>query len=108
MRQITKSQKLREEIIDLCSKHNSEKGIIQQFSDDKPLKIRVTFKNGSYWKKKFNKKTRTYEFTSDNKYFIPMMLGNSIYASCLNRKVDQCIRLDIVFWEWDIESYKVL
>ena len=43
-----------------------------------------------------------YEFTSDNKYFLGNMSGNSIYADCLDGK-DLGVRLDWYLGQWEID-----
>lgn len=49
----------------------------------------------------YTEKERSYEFTSDNKAFLPNQISNSIFADCLDGK-DLGVRLD---WypEWKKE-----
>lgn len=43
--------------------------------------------------KEYTEEERTYEVSSDNKAFIPGMLGYSIYGNCLDGK-DRGVRMD--------------
>ena len=47
-------------------------------------------------------KEKSYAFRSDEKYFLPSMGGNSIFASAL-AGIDRGIRLDWYLGEWKID-----
>jgi len=90
---------------ELCSKfyeHNEENSVTSQFDDPRSLTGVVVFKdkgaNAGY-----SLENRSYQFTSDNKFFISNMGGNSIFAQNLDKTDD--IRLD---WylnspDWEID-----
>ena len=52
----------------------------------------VVFREDS-WNKPYTEVQRSYQFTSDNKAFLPNQLSNSIFADCLDGK-DLGVRLD--------------
>ena len=82
-------------------KHNKEKGIESQFADPEPLKGRVVFKQSNF-NTEYSEPERTYEFRSDNKYFLPNMIGSSIFAKSLEG--DDNIRLERYLYQWEIEK----
>lgn len=89
------------ELRDRFHKHNEENGINSQFSDKNAIKGVIVFKE-SNWRKKYNEESRSYQVRSDNKYFLPTMGGNSLFASCLDG-TDECLRLDYYFGRWEVE-----
>ena len=95
---------------ELCAKiykHNKENNITRQFEDKNPMICRITFSNKSWMcngkASNYSYNARTYEFRSDNKYFLGSMGGTSIYASSLDGK-DEDIRLDWYLKDWIIED----
>lgn len=52
------------------------------------------------WEKPYTEEQRSYEVISSNKYFMPNMLGSSIFGNCLDG-TDQGVRLDWYNWEVD-------
>lgn len=88
------------ELNDIIDQHNKENGIKQQYSDKNPLNCVVVFTQDSF-DKEYPVESRSYEFTSDNKYFLPEMGGKSIFAHCLDDSED--IRLDWYLNDWNIE-----
>jgi len=92
------------ELCDLISEHNKEKGVKQQFSDSKPLNCVIVFTEDSF-KEKYDETTRSYSFRSDNKYFLPSMLGNSIFGDCLDGD-DLGVRLDWYMHD-EVKPWKV-
>lgn len=94
MKKLTYSQMIKE-----INKHNEENHIERQYGDENPLICVVVFKANN-WKDTYSEISRAYEFRSDNKYFLPKMLGNSWYADCLDGS-DQGVRLD--WYDWEIE-----
>lgn len=91
-------KELREKIY----QHNVDNGVKQQYSDKNPLKCVVVFKDIESWGKKYPLKEKSYAFRSDEKYFLPSMGGNSIFASAL-AGTDRGIRLDWYLGEWKID-----
>lgn len=89
------------ELVDTFFAHNEEKGVTTQFGDENPLIGLVCFKNGPHFNKVYPEESRCYTFSSSNKYFIPGMAGNSIYASALDGSED--IRLDWYLNKWPME-----
>lgn len=62
----------------------------------------IVFKNGPWFKKEFTEIERSYSFSSNNKFFVPCMCGNSIFADCLDN-TEHGIRLDAYFGKWEID-----
>lgn len=93
------------ELNEIFDKHNEENGIKHQFEDPNPLYGVMVFSNenakNGQWKQEYPLESRSYRFSSANKYFIPGMLGNSIFAECL----DESERINLVnyMYDWDIE-----
>lgn len=90
-----------EELCDIFYKHNEESGVTSQFDDKNAIEGVVVFKE-SNWKTKYSETSRSYLVQSDNKYFLPAMAGNSIFASCLDG-TDESLRLDYYLDRWEIE-----
>lgn len=84
------------------SKHNAENNVKQQFTDDNRLTGYVVFKSSNWPEQDYSLESRTYRFASDNKYFIPEMIGNSIFANNLDG-TDKCIRLEQYIGHWKID-----
>ena len=64
----------------------------------------VVFTKDSF-KKEYTEKERSYQFTSDNKAFLPYQSSNSIFANCLDGK-DLGVRLDWYMYDkepWEVE-----
>lgn len=88
----------------LCSifnKHNEDTNVTSQFDDKNHLWGVVVFKDEGA-NKGFSLESRSYRFTSDNKFFISGMGGNSIFANNLDN-TDRGIRLDWYLPEWKID-----
>ena len=88
------------ELKDIISEHNKEYGIKQQYSDKNPLNCVVVFKNSNF-NVEYSLEERSYRFRSDEKFFLPEMLGRSIFAHSIEG--DDNIRLDWYLNEWDID-----
>ena len=87
----------------VCEKfyaHNAGRPVTQ-FDDDKRLNAVVVFKQGSWFNREYTEDERSYRFSSDNKYFIQGMGGQSIYATCIGDKEN--IRLDWYLGEWEVD-----
>ncbi len=72
-------------------KFNEEHGYTTKGNKER-LEAVVVFKEDS-WDKPFTEKERSYQFSSDNKAFLPNQLGYSIFADCLDGK-DLGVRID--------------
>lgn len=81
------------ELCDIFYKHNQENNITSQWEDKKAIQAVIVFKSSNWPDKKFTLEQRSYLIRSDDKYFVPGMGGNSIFASCLDG-TDQGVRLD--------------
>ena len=90
------------ELVEAFHKHNRENNVTHQFADNNSLTGVVVFKNGPWFKKEFTEVERTYLFSSDNKYFIAGMGGNSIFADCLDN-TEHGVRLDAYLSKWEID-----
>lgn len=62
----------------------------------------VVFTKDSF-KEDYKEESRSYFFSTDNKWFKPWMLGTSLFASCVDG-TDKGVRLDWYLGEWKIES----
>ena len=89
------------EVFELIRKHNKENNIHQQYADKNPLRFVVVFKE-SNWKEKYSLESRSYSFRSDEKYFLPDMIGKSWYGDALDGS-DDGVRLD--WYNWEPEYY---
>ena len=72
-------------------KFNEEHGYTTK-GNEKKLKGIVVFTEDSF-RKPFTEFQRSYQFTSDNKAFLPNQLGYSIFADCLDG-TDNGVRID--------------
>lgn len=90
-----------EELCNIFYKHNADRPI-SQFGDKQRLKAVVVFKQGPWFNDEYSETQRSYAFSSDNKFFIPGMGGNSIYADCLDG-TEKCIRIDWYLDKWEID-----
>ena len=90
------------QLCDAFHKHNEENNVTSQFDDDNRLTGVIVFKSSNWPKTDYSLESRSYRFTSDNKYFVPGMCGNSIFASNLDG-TDKCIRLEQYIGRWKIE-----
>lgn len=61
----------------------------------------IVFSNDS-WSRDYSLDSRSYEISSDNKYFDANMGGNSLYGNALDGS-DNFVRLDHYLGTWTIE-----
>lgn len=93
------------ELKEIFDKHNSENNVKHQFEDPNPLYGVIVFSNenakNGQWREEYPLESRSYRFSSANKYFIPGMIGNSIFGECL----DESERINLIEYihEWVIE-----
>ena len=90
----------------LCSafyKHNEDNNVTSQFDDKNHLWGVVVFKSENWPDREFTLGERSYRFSSDNKFFISGMGGNSIFAEALEGPDSQGIRLDWYLGSWQID-----
>lgn len=93
------------ELLTKISEHNAENHITRQFEDKKPLQCCITFSQESFTKE-YPVESRTYRFRSDNKRFLPNMIGSSIFAESIDG-TDKGVRLDWYLYgegAWKIEN----
>ncbi len=97
------------DIYNIFTKHNSENGIKDQFGDDHPL-YAVAVASNSNFDQEYPLEERSYKFSSDNKKFLPNMIGSSIWAESLDGS--DRIRLDWYLYKqdngWDWEYFYLL
>lgn len=86
------------ELEDFASEFFSQNPEIGQFQ--KAPKAAIVFKEESY-STPYPLEARTYIFTLANKYFMPNMIGTSLFADCLDGS-EQMVRLD-----WYLNSWKI-
>ena len=90
------------EFVTLMYQHNKENHIKVKGTDKHPLIGVVVYKQGDYFKKEYTETERSYRVSSDNKYFIPQMCGNSIFGNCLDGQ-DIGVRLDYYMNCWNVD-----
>lgn len=83
------------------SKHNQQFNITKQFEDDDPLKLVIVFSKEN-WETNYSLKSRSYLVRSDNKFFLPSMMGNSLFGTSLDGK-DVGVRLDWYMFDWSVD-----
>ena len=86
------------ELEDFASDFFSKNPGISQFQ--KAPKAAIVFKEESFFIP-YSLEARTYIFSLANKYFMPGMAGNSLFADCLDGS-EQMVRLD-----WYLNSWKI-
>lgn len=93
-----------EQVYERFVKHNEKNGVESQFSDSSSNRLFgvVVFKSENWPGKDYSLESRSYKFASDNKYFVPGLGGNSIYADCLDRS-EAGIRLDFYLSSLEID-----
>lgn len=87
------------EMYNIFKEHNLRKGIKSQFGDNEPLKAHIIYSKDN-WEEKYTLEARTYIVRSDNKCFVPNMLGVSMFGDSLDGS-DKGVRLDC--YDWKIE-----
>ena len=88
---------------ELCKamwKFNEEHGYTTK-GNEKRLEGVVVFTEDSF-KKHYSEKSRSYQFTSDNKAFLANQSSNSIFGYCLDG-TDDGVRLDWYMGDWKVE-----
>ena len=93
------------ELLNIINKHNNDYNITRQYGDkDNYLSCVVVIDNSSF-AEEYPLEARSYRFRSDEKRFLPNMIGNSIFANSLDGS-DMGVRLDwYIYGEdaWKIE-----
>lgn len=89
------------EIADMFYKHNVDNNITSQFGDPNRMTAVVVFKASNWPNADYSLESRSYEFVSDNKRFVPGMGGNSVFANSLDGT--DSIRLDWYLGQWEID-----
>ena len=79
------------EVVKAMWNFNEEHGYKTKGNKER-LEAVVVFTEDSF-NKPFTEKERSYQFSSDNKAFLPDQIGNSIFADCLDDK-DLGVRID--------------
>lgn len=93
-----------QQLSEIIREHNKTNKIKTQFSDTNPIHC-VAVVNNSSFTKNYPIESRSYRFRSDNKYFLPHLLGSSIWAESID-KTDY-IRLDYYLNEWEFEYFYI-
>lgn len=92
------------ELREVIDNHNKEHNVSKQYGDKEPLHCVAVIDNSSF-AEEFSLESRSYEFRSDEKFFLPNMMGRSIFADSLDG-TDTGVRLDWYIFEkdgWKIE-----
>lgn len=99
MNKLTLSQ-----LFDAIREHNLDHSVKSQYSDPNPLNCVIVFKNESWPNRAvdYSLRSRSYTFRSDEKYFLPEMGGNSIFADSLDGS-DRGVRLDRYLPMWKVD-----
>ena len=90
------------QLFDLIKEHNTDHSVKSQYSDPSSLNCVIVFKNESWPGKEYPLESRSYEFRSDEKYFLSGMGGDSIFATNLD-KSDADVRLDKYLNKWKVD-----
>ena len=94
-----------EELTTTMRKFNIDNGYTAK-GNDKRISGVVVFEKDSF-SRPYTEKQRSYEFTSDNKAFLPGQIGNSIFADCIDGS-DDGVRIDIYIHDekapWKVEK----
>ena len=74
------------QLIDVIGEHNADYNIWQQYQDDNPLICVIVFKNESWPNstEDYSLESRSYEFRSDEKYFLSCMEGQGMNINGYN------------------------
>lgn len=93
-----------EELYEMFVKHNQESKVTAQYSDKRSNRLIgvVVFKSENWPGKDYSLSARSYQFVSDNKYFVSGLGGTSIFADSLDGS-DRGVRLDYYIREWEID-----
>lgn len=75
----------------------------QAFEEKKDIQGYVIFTEDSFVEV-YSKESRTYIFSSNNKFFNTEAMGNSLFAGSLDG-TDPCVRLNDYLPHWKIEEY---
>lgn len=79
---------------------NKEHGVTQQFQ--KPFLTAVVVYTGKGMIDGLTEVQRSYRIQSNNKFFLPSMLGNSLFGDCLDN-TETGIRLDWYRGDWEVD-----
>lgn len=80
-----------------------EKLTLTQLGNDKGWKKAIIVFTEDTWTTKYLLESRSYEVSSDAKYFNPNMIGNSLFGDALD-STDDGVRLDHYMYEgWKID-----
>lgn len=90
------------QLLEKIHEHNDKNQVKTQFSDKHPLNCVIVFKEETWPGTNFSLEARSYRFRSDNKRFLPDMIGNSIFADALDGS-DDGVRLDWYIPDWIID-----
>lgn len=90
------------QLFDVIKEHNADHSVKSQYSDPSPLNCVIVFKNESWPGKEYPLESRSYEFRSDEKYFLFGMGGSSIFATSLD-KSDVNVWLDKYLNKWKVD-----
>ena len=90
------------QLFDLIKEHNTDHSVKSQYSDPSSPNCVIVFKNESWPGKEYSLESRSYEFRSDEKYFLSGMGGNSIFAASLDES-DVDVWLDKYLDKWKVD-----
>ena len=94
------------ELCELFYKHNRENHITRQWGDYRAIQAVIVFKSSNWPDRNFTLEQRSYLVRSDEKYFIPSIIGNSLYSNCLDG-IDRGVRLDLYMFNNDPHNWIV-
>lgn len=90
------------QLFDVIKEHNEDHSVKSQYSVPSPLNCVIVFKNESWPGKECSLESRSYEFRSDEKYFLSGMGGSSIFVTSLD-KSDVDVRPDKYLNKWKVD-----
>lgn len=89
-------------VLEALSKYNSDNGFGRENPPTSQIYGLIVFSNKSF-DKEYPFESRAYYFSSDNKYFLSGMIGNSIFGYSLDG-TDMGIRIEQYKNEWVVED----
>lgn len=90
------------ELTDIFTRYNKEhRSEVTQLGNNH-LKGAIVFKSSNWPDEDYSIEARTYIVQSDNKYFMPDMVGNSLFGNSLDGS-DRGVLLDLCLESWEID-----
>lgn len=79
-----------------------KKMTLNELSNNKSWKKAVIVFTKDSFNREYSEKSRSYEVSSNDKYFDGNMIGNSLFGNCLDG-TDNDVRLDRYIGDWKVD-----